>query len=78
LEVNEAHSRSGASMQDVRSGQIAIDLGIKLRRGEISRQELLFLIEVRVGDPENTFDGPRPVEEVSDSLPLACRILPAC
>jgi RHS repeat-associated protein len=70
LEVAEADG-SGQSMQDRRSGDVAIDLGIQLRRGNNSRRETIFFIETRAGDPSNTYNGSNPNEPTGGD-PLAC------
>lgn len=53
LSCNEQAGNPGASEQDVRSGRIAIDLGIKLRRGDLTVQEVLRKIPDQAGDPTN-------------------------
>ena len=53
LSCNEQAGNDGASEQDVRSGRIAIDLGIKLRRGDVKVEELLKRIRDQAGDPTN-------------------------
>jgi len=53
LSCNEQDGNPGASEQDVRSGRIAIDLGIKLRRGNFDVEELLRRIPDQAGDPTN-------------------------
>ena len=53
LSCNERAGNPGASEQDVRSGRIAIDLGIKLRRGDVKVEELLKRIQDQAGDPTN-------------------------
>jgi uncharacterized protein YegL len=53
LSCNEQAGNAGASEQDVRSGRIAIDLGIKLRRGDLKVSDLLTKIPDQAGDPTN-------------------------
>lgn len=53
LSCNERPGNPGASEQDVRSGRIAIDLGIKLRRGDLKVADLLKRIPDQAGDPTN-------------------------
>lgn len=53
LSCNEQDGNPGASEQDVRSGRIAIDLGIKLRRGDVKAEDLLKRILDQAGDPSN-------------------------
>ncbi len=53
LSCNEQAGNLGASEQDVRSGRIAIDLGIKLRRSDVKVEELLKRIQDQAGDPTN-------------------------
>jgi RHS repeat-associated protein len=78
LKVNEAPGRGGASLQDRRSGEIAIELGMKLRRGQTTRLTLIFEIGRRAGSPDNGFDGNRPSENVGDDPPLVCYIGAPC
>lgn len=53
LSCNERPGNPGASEQDVRSGRVAIDLGIKLRRGDVKAADLLKRIPDQAGDPTN-------------------------
>ena len=53
LSCNERPGRAGASEQDVRSGRIAIDLGIKLRRGKLKVIEVIVEFKDQAGDPKN-------------------------
>lgn len=77
LAIQEAPTRRGASVQDIRSGRIAIRLGQQLRRGEISRQQFLRSIRTLVGDPHN--DGVAvPTPERPTSTPAVCRVLSQC
>jgi hypothetical protein len=75
LEVNEAPGALRASLQDRRSGELAIDLGIRLRRGRVTRLTLIYEIERDAGDP-SYMGGSRPNEDVGDNPPLACYLLP--
>lgn len=49
LKTNEAPGRRGASMQDIRAGLIAIDIGIALRRGRLSMTAAIDRITDRAG-----------------------------
>lgn len=70
----ESPGVAGASVPDILSGRIAIDVGIKLRRGRINRLTLINEVIMRAGDPSNTFDGNRP----SIDMGIACYVTTSC
>jgi hypothetical protein len=78
LKFNESPGRNdiGASVQDILSGAIAIDLGTSLRRGAFGRVELIAEIERRAGDPSYA-GGPQAAKDVPNS-PLCFLPLTGC
>jgi hypothetical protein len=51
LAIQESPGIVGASLQDIRSGEIAISVGVALRRGNLSRREAIWVIWRDAGDP---------------------------
>lgn len=73
LSCNERPGNPGASEQDVRSGRIAIDLGIKLRRGDLKVADLLKRIPDQAGDPTNPGQAHIDDEPSKASIPFWLR-----
>lgn len=67
LSHQERSEAGGSSLQDVRSGRIAIDLGIKLQRGE-DIGTIIDMVVRQAGDPSYP-GGPRTPEPSTTSTP---------
>lgn len=68
LSMQERPEQQGSSEQDVRSGRIAIAIGIDLRRGRLSAAEAIRRMESSISDPSNA-GGARPPERSSTATP---------